>query len=244
MHRFYADPRNSDSNCFFLTPEDSIHALKVLRMRAGDLAEIISREQRYTARIENITGSMVELHPLSVLPSTEPHLCITLFQGLPKGDKMDWIVQKAVELGVSRIIPVSFSRCVVRFSEKEACRKQERWQKIAREAGKQSGRCRIPDILSPVSIQALPDYVSLCERTAVPWEECTAGGPVAFARRNPSLLSLGVVIGPEGGIASEEMHFLSGLGCEPVTLGKRILRTETAGLAALSVFFGLYGEME
>ena len=244
MHRFYADPRISDSNCFFLTPEDAIHALKVLRMQVGDQAEIICREERYTARIENISDSLVELRPLSVLPSTEPRLSVTLFQGLPKGDKMDWIVQKAVELGASRIIPVAFSRCVVRLNEKEAARKQERWQKIAREAGKQSGRCRIPEVLSPVSFRAMPDFIRTCDRTAVPWEECPEGGPLSFVKRNPSLSSLGVVIGPEGGISPEEMQVLAGFGGEPVTLGKRILRTETAGLAALSVFFGLYGEME
>ena len=157
---------------------------------------------------------------------------------------MDWIVQKSVELGVARIVPVAFSRCVVRLSEKDGAKKQERWQKIAREAGKQSGRCIVPEVLPPVSLKKLPDLFDECEQVAVPWEECPNRGPLAFAKEYPRLRSLGIVIGPEGGIAPEEMEQLTAFGGKPITLGKRILRTETAGLAALSVFFGLYGEME
>ena len=244
LHHFYADPDRSDEQRFVLAAEDAQHALKVLRMQPGDEAEIIFRGSRYRAGIRCISEEGVELCPLSALSSTEPRLAVTLFQGIPKGDKMDWVVRKNVEMGISRIVPVVFSRCVVRLSEKDAVRKQERWQKIAREAGKQSGRCRIPEVLPPVSVSSLPALFSSCEQVAVPWEECTEGGPLAYVRRHPSLSSLGIVIGPEGGISPEEIEQFTASGCETLTLGKRILRTETAGLAALSVFFGLYGEME
>ncbi len=244
MHRFYADPEKSEGDVFVLTPEDARHALKVLRMKEGDQAEIILKENRFSARITEASDVLVKFLAESSLPSTEPSLSVTLFQGLPKADKMDWIVQKAVELGVTRIVPVTFSRCVVRLNEKDSVKKQERWQKIAREAGKQSGRCIIPMVLPPVSFKSLPDLFATCEQLAILWEECKTGGPLAFAAAYPRLHSLGIVIGPEGGITPEEMDELIAFGGKPMTLGKRILRTETAGLAALSVFFGLYGEME
>lgn len=244
MHRFYADPDLSDDKCFVLTQEDTVHALKVLRMHTGDRAEVISGGNRFLAEIGSTVSERTELHPIELLPSTEPHLSVTLFQGIPKSDKMDWIVQKATELGAVRIVPVSFSRCVVRLNAKEAQKKQERWQKIAREAGKQSGRCRIPEVLLPLSVKSMLDLFPSYDRVTVPWEDCPEGGPLAFVKRHPSLSSLGIVIGPEGGIAPEEIFSMAEAGGEPVTLGKRILRTETAGLAALSVFSALYGEME
>ena len=244
MHRFFADPQKTDQQRLILTPEDTAHALKVLRMKPGDPAEVVFHETRYQAEMVSVSDGVAELRPLSVLPSTEPRLRITLFQGLPKSDKMDWIIQKSVELGVLRVVPVAFSRSVVQLNDQDGEKKQKRWQKIAREAGKQSGRCIIPEVSAPVSFGKLPALFSCCDCVAVPWEECPEGGPLAFVSRHPSLLSLGIVIGPEGGISPEEIQQLTACGCEPVTLGKRILRTETAGIAALSVFFGLYGEME
>ena len=244
MHRFYADPDCSDAELFRLDDADTRHAVKVLRLQPGDLVEVIFGGRRYLAQIRELSPAGVSLFPTEELPSTEPRLSLTLFQGLPKSDKMDWIVQKSVELGVSRIVPVLFSRCVVHPDVRESGKKLDRWRKIAREAGKQSGRCVVPEILSPVSFSSLPGLLSGCEKVAVPWENCPAGGPLSFFSRHPSLSSLGIVIGPEGGISGEEADALLCSGCETVTLGPRILRTETAGLAAASVFFGLYGEME
>ena len=244
MHRFYADPSQSSEDCLMLSQEDARHAVRVLRLQPGDEAEVILQGKRYLSRIAGISDQAVRLTPVSMLPSTEPRLQVTLFQGIPKGDKMDWIVQKNVELGISRIVPVLFSRCVIHLDGKDFLRKQERWQKIAREAGKQSGRCLIPEICAPVPFSALSGYLDACEKVAVPWEECPEGSPLAFVKHHPSLSSLGIVIGPEGGIAPEEMRQMAQHNCEAITLGKRILRTETAGLVSLSVFFGLYGEME
>ena len=244
MHRFYPDPNRSRDDLEFLTPEDSRHALTVLRLKAGDQVTVISGGLPFLAEIVGEEDRIVCVRKHTPLPSAEPKLSVTLFQGIPKADKMDWIVQKATELGAVRIIPVAFSRCVVRLNEKEGAKKQERWQKIAREAGKQSGRCVIPEVFAPVPFKALQDLFPSCGCVAVPWEDCSEGGPIAFHRRHPNLSSAGIVIGPEGGISPDEIREMSGWGAEPVTLGKRILRTETAGLAALSVFFGLYGEME
>ena len=243
MHRFYADPERSDACNFYLTSDDAHHAVSVLRLHPGDNAEVFFRGERWICELSSY-GRDVILSPVKKLSSTEASLSITLFQGLPKGDKMEWIIQKAVELGVYRIVPVAFSRCVVKMNDTDAVRKRDRWQKIAREAGKQSGRCIVPEVLSPVPLSALPPYFAQCDRIAVPWEECSGGGPLSFAGRFPSISSLGIVIGPEGGISADEMDLFLRLGCDPVTLGKRILRTETAAVAAISVFSGLYGEME
>ena len=244
MHRFYADPDLSADSYFILDPEDTRHAVKVLRMQCGDQAEIIFGNTRYLSVVEKCSTDHVVLSPVKALPSTEPSLSVTLFQGLPKGDKMDWIVQKAVEIGAVRIVPVSFSRCVVHLNENDAVKKTARWSKIAREAGKQSGRCIVPEVLPPVSPEKFSALLSSCGKVAVPWEECRENGPLSFFRKHPVLSSLGIVIGPEGGLSPEEIGRMTDAGCEPVTLGKRILRTETAGLTALSVFLGLYGEME
>ncbi len=244
MHRFFANPSVSDCNRFFLNNEDVFHAVRVLRLHPGDQAEIMFSGNRYLSQINQISSDNVSLVPIKLLPSTEPSLSITLFQGLPKSDKMDFIIQKSVELGAVKIVPVIFSRSVIRLNDKDAEKKRDRWQKIACEAGKQSGRCIIPEISPVCPVSNLNTHFSLCDKIVVPWEECVEGGPLSFCRNNPGLSSLGIVIGPEGGISADEMNGFLKYGCEAITLGKRILRTETAGLASMSVFFGLYGEME
>ena len=244
MHRFFAEPLPTDDSCFCLSPEDTKHALSVLRLKAGDPAEIISGGNLWSAVILSADHPQVVLRRLELLPSPEPSLSVTLYQGLPKSDKMDWIVQKATELGVSRIVPVMTERCVVRFSASDAAHKLTRWRKIAREACKQSGRCVIPEITDPRRLSGLPSLLAEEDRVIVPWEEAAGFGPLAFRQSCPELSSLGIIIGPEGGIDREEMAYLREQGCLPLTLGKRILRTETAGLAALSAIMSLYGEMD
>ena len=244
MHRFYADPDRSGCETAFLTPEDSRHALTVLRLKPGDHIEIILDGCRYESELDSGEGRDVSARILSPLPSTEPVLSVTLFQGLPKADKMDMIVQKSTELGVRRIVPVLMNRCVAKPDPKDMARKLDRWKKIAREAGKQSGRCLITDIAEPVRLNMLPDDADLPAVNIVPWEEAAGFGPLAFRKSRPEISSLGILIGPEGGIEKEEIRLLQSAGFIPVTLGKRILRTETAGLAAVSAFMSLYGEME
>ena len=244
MHRFYADPSRTDDNRCYLTPEDARHALTVLRLKAGQHVELFRGRERWEAEIVSTDSRDVCVRLLSLLPSTEPELSVTLFQGLPKADKMDWIVQKATELGVCRVVPVLMNRCVSRPEPKDFIRKLDRWRKIIREAGKQSGRCVIPDITEPVDLRSLPAFSVLPEVSIVPWEDADGFGPLAFRAAHPVLSSLGILIGPEGGIESEEISFLRSAGFIPLTLGKRILRTETAGLAAVSAFMSLYGEME
>ncbi len=244
MHRFYADPELSTEETAILTTEDAKHALTVLRLKTGSRIEIILSCRRWEAEISCADSHHVSARILSPLPSTEPCLSITLFQGLPKADKMDLIVQKSTELGVTRIVPVCMRRCIVKSEPKDMLRKVDRWRKIAREAGKQSGRCIIPEISEPVMLHRLADSVVLPVRNVVPWEEASGLGPLAFRNASPSPPSLGILIGPEGGIEKDEIDTLRLAGFEPITLGKRILRTETAGIAAIAAFMSIYGEME
>ena len=243
MHRFYADESRSSASVAYLTPEDAHHALNVLRLRSGDQVEVFLAGARYLSSIRCSAPGEVSLNLERLLPSTEPQIRIVLFQGLPKGDKMDWIIQKSVELGISGIVPVEMSRSVLRLSGDSGARKAERWQRIAREAGKQSGRCLIPAVSAPVALNHIAPQLSGLDAVIVPWECSEAYGPAAFARDFPSPQSLGIFIGPEGGISEEEIDFLKRLSVLPITLGPRILRTETAGIATISALLALYGEM-
>ena len=150
MHRFYADGLGEIGSLVTLSEEDARHASRVLRMQPGDAAELFLHGRRFSAEIAEMTAEGVTARLISELPSTEATLRITLYQGLPKAEKMELIVQKAVELGAARVVPVAMSRCVVQLSVKDGAKKQERWQKIAREACKQSGRCQMMAVDAPI----------------------------------------------------------------------------------------------
>ena len=244
MHRFYADPENCVDNIVSLPEEDARHACTVLRMKPGQPAEIFMGGNRWFAEMLFVSPKDVRLRLLSPLPSTEPSVFVTLYQGLPKSDKMDLIMQKAVELGVSRIVPVLMERCVSRPDPKDSARKLERWRKIVREAGKQSGRCLVPEVSDILTLKQVLQDPDLPEVNIVPWESAEGIGPLSFSKSHPVLSSIGIMIGPEGGIDPDEISLLQASGFIPVTLGKRILRTETAGLAAVSAIMCLYGEMD
>ncbi len=244
MHSFFADPGRCDGEHVFLTEEEARHAVTVLRLKTGQHVEVILNNQRYEAEISCMDRRDVNVRLICPLSSTEPVLSVTLFQGLPKGDKMDLIVQKATELGVFRIVPVIMNRCVAKLQPSESARRLERWSRISREAVKQSCRSVIPIISPPVALQDLLCVEDFPPANIVPWENAAGYGPLAFRNEHPSLSSLGILVGPEGGIAEEEIRFLQDIGFVCITLGKRILRTETAGLAAVAAFMGLYGEME
>lgn len=241
MHRFYAE---ETAEGIFLSSEDSYHALRVLRLHSGCEVEVFLADRRWSAVLADTDSPRVRLRLVAPLASTESRLRITLFQGLPKADKMDLIVQKATELGADRIVPVRMNRCIVRLDDRETEKKVERWQKIVREACKQSGRCHIPEVTHPISLNELCQDLQSFQASVVPWEDADSLGPAGFAASHAGLSSLGIVIGPEGGIEPEEIRLMESAGCIPLTLGPRILRTETAGLAVVSAMMALYGEME
>ena len=243
MHRFYADDTPAADGLVRLGEEDAHHASRVLRMKPGDAAEVFMHGKRFFAEIASMEGA-VTLRLLDELPSTEARLRVTLYQGLPKAEKMELIVQKAVELGAAAVVPVSMSRCVVQLNQKDGAKKQERWQRIAREACKQSGRCLQMQVEAPISFKELVRRLPGHEAAIVPWEDARGYSLPRLREELPHLTELAMVIGPEGGMSQEEVAQMRSALCRPVTLGPRILRTETAGLAALSALFCLYGDMD
>ena len=238
MHRFFAE--RLDESTAWLLPEEEAHALRVLRLRPGDACQALLEGQVYAATIREISPR-VTLTLTNALPSPEPTVSITLYQGIPKGEKMDYIAQKCTEAGVCRIVPVTFSRCVTNWDGKDTAKKQARFQRIAAEAAKQSGRAVTPEVSLPLSFGELYEQVSVHDLILVPWEEEHGNGIRANWRGEKDVA---IIIGPEGGMSPEEIDRLKAAGAKPVTLGPRIFRTETAGLASVISLLTLSGDME
>ena len=238
MHRFFAE-RLGEKEAL-LSREESQHALRVLRMEKGDACQAILEGSIYAAEISE-TGEQVKLQLFDELPSPEATVRITLYQGLPKGDKMEYILQKCTELGVHRFVPVTFSRCVVKWEKKDNEKKLPRFQRIVMEAAKQSGRAVIPMVESPITLAELCSRIPGHEKAFIPWEEERGRG---IRAKWQGERDVAIIIGPEGGMDEKEVEKMAASGAVPVTLGPRILRTETAGLAAAASLFTISGDME
>jgi len=247
MHRFFADESGIVKGYARLNAEDSAHALRVLRLETGEEIELVCAPERYLAVIERADMEGVLVRVLERLRETEARTRVTLFQGLPKADKMELIAQKLTELGAAAIQPAAMERCVVKLEGKDAGKKTERWQKIAREAVKQCARIDVPEILEPKKLSALTADFAALDVLIVPWEDARDGSIRACLEpfKEKEELSVGVLIGPEGGISEKEAKWLcENAGAKLVTLGPRILRTETAAIAAVTMIMTLRGEME
>ena len=247
MHRFFADENGIDHGTACLNIEDSRHALRVLRLATGDEVELVCAPGRYLAQITGETDGLVQVKILQALRQTEARTQVTLYQGLPKADKMEMIAQKTTELGVYAIRPVAMERCVVKLEGKDAGKKVERWQKIAREAVKQCARVSVPEVLEPRKLTQLEEELAQLDLLIVPWEDARDGSirQALAPFEGREALRVGILIGPEGGISGQEAHWLAeNAGAKLVTLGPRILRTETAGLCALTMVMAFRGEME
>lgn len=240
MPRFFIDSVSGDSAV--ITGEDAAHISRSLRMKEGEhLVLCDGRGMDYTCRIHEFSGGNVHVTVESSERSkSEPEMRITLFQGLPKGDKMDLIVQKSVELGVHEIVPVLTDRCVARPDAASARKKRERWQKIAHEAAKQSGRGVIPAVHAVCSLQEAAQKAKELETSLVFYE---GGGGKIAEHVCSNMKSAAVFVGPEGGFEEAEVELLKVHGSKQTTLGPRILRTETAPLAAISVILFICGSI-
>lgn len=240
MQRFFVEPHQIDegNQSIRVVGSDVNHMKNVLRMKAGEEVWISDGEEKeYHCEITCFEDEEAVLKILETLESEyELPNKIYLFQGLPKGDKMELIIQKAVELGVHEIIPVEMKRCVVKLDAKKADKKIARWQQISESAAKQSKRMLIPEVHSVMTYKEAMKYAAELDVALVPYE--LAKG-MKETRELISAIqpgqSVGIFIGPEGGFEEAEIELALESGAKPITLGKRILRTETAGLTTLSV---------
>lgn len=238
MYQFFVEDWQIADSAVTIEGSDVNHIRNVLRMKAGEKVRIsTSSGKNYFCRLSEIGEAMVQADILEELSEgTELPNKIYLFQGLPKGDKMELIIQKAVELGAYEMIPVSMKNCVVKLDAKKAENKVRRWQEIAKSAAKQSKRSLIPEIRTPLTYRQAVEAAKELDVVFIPYEN--ERGMAATREAVEQLKagqSIGIFIGPEGGFALEEIELAKKEGMQLISLGKRILRTETAGLATLAV---------
>ena len=238
MHHFFVTPDQVDEKNIYIEGSDVNHMRNVLRMKTGGQVEVSDGNNlKYLCEIVDYETDRAVLKILERRKAdTELSSKLYLFQGLPKSDKMELIVQKAVELGAYEIVPVATKRCVVKLDAKKAEKKVERWNSIAESAAKQAGRSMIPEVSEVMSYQAALRMAKELDVVLIPYELAEGMEETkAVIKAMKSGQSVGIFIGPEGGFEQEEVEEAVMQGAKPVTLGRRILRTETAGMAMLSI---------
>ncbi len=238
MFHFFVSPENISEKTVTVIGNDVNHIKNVLRMKIGE--KFIANDGNgasYCCEISKFSEDMIIASIVDgQLMSNELPVKLVLFQGLPKADKLELIIQKGVELGVSEIYPVEMSRCVVKLDEKKKKSKTARWQSISESAAKQSGRTVIPEIHEPVSFANALKIAESVDLLLVPYEcaDSMAALKDKISKVKESM-TVGIFIGPEGGYEESEIEKAKAAGGEIVSLGKRILRTETASIAALAI---------
>ena len=238
MHRFFAEPGQIGEKEIVITGADVNHIRNVLRMRTGEEVLIADgRGAEYRCKLTDLSENEVRAQILWKLDgNAELASAVTLFQGLPKSDKMDLIVQKCVELGVDRIVPVSTKRAVVKLDAKKEETRLKRWNTISESAAKQSGRGVIPEVSGVMSFEKALAEAKTLDVLLIPYERAEH---MTETRRVMGEIrpgqSVGIFIGPEGGFEESEVEEAVAAGARAITLGRRILRTETAGLAVMAM---------
>lgn len=237
MFNFFAGENSRNGNCYYIEGADLNHIKNVLRMKAGDrflvsdkgvssLCELVSADDCCA-----VAEIIEENYQNTELPAE-----IHLFQGLPKADKMELIIQKCTELGVHRIIPCEMHRCVVRIDDKKKKSKIQRWQAISESAAKQSKRSIIPEVADVLPFNLLKEIIGDFDLFIVPYEnERGMEATKETLDRIRKGMKIGILIGPEGGFEEKEMSALVEKGALPLSLGSRILRTETAAITAVGM---------
>lgn len=238
MHHFFVTPEQVKEEQIWIEGSDVNHIKNVLRMKIGEELHISDgNNKKYLCEIESMSSDAVcALIKAELVSDTELPSKIYLFQGLPKSDKMELIVQKAVELGVYEIIPVATKRAVVKLDDKKAAKKVERWNSISEGGAKQSGRNVVPEVKPVMSYKEAMQYAKALDIVLIPYE--LAEGMDETRQIIEAIRpgqSVGIFIGPEGGFETAEVEYALEQGAKAITLGKRILRTETAGLTTLSI---------
>ena len=237
MPKFFIEANQMQENKITLLGEDVNHIANVLRKKVGDEINIcnISTSENFLCQIEEINKDFITCKKQKVVQTnTESNTEVTIFQGLPKAEKMELIIQKCTELGAKYFVPVQMERCVVKLDSKSQAKKIERWNKIAETAAKQSGRNFIPKVENLINLQNLLNLIQKYDIVLLAYEDFTFK-EVVQTLKNKENLKVGIIIGPEGGIDIKEVKQLEEAGAKIITLGKRILRTETVALAMTSI---------
>jgi len=240
MPKFFIESNQINNNTIKIKGEDVNHIANVLRKQIGDELNICN-----STTSDNFLCKIIEINKESIIcdiierienkSDNSPN--ITIFQGLPKADKMELIIQKCTELGVNEFVPLQMERCVVKLDSKNEAKKIERWQKIAETAAKQCGRNNIPKVENLINIKKLCNLLDKYDIVLVAYEQEKEKTLKIKLKdiKDKKNINIAVVIGPEGGIEASEIEELKDSGAEIITLGERILRTETVGIAMASI---------
>lgn len=245
MYNFFVNDENRQGDCYFISGADFNHIKNVLRMNVGDTFLVSENGVSNLCKIESFEGDTVTAKIIEEnYNDTNLPIKIYLFQGLPKADKMELIIQKTVELGVRKIIPVEMSRCVIKLDDKKKKSKVMRWQGISESAAKQSKRNSIPEISEVLTYKEALEKAKELDLLLVPYESKNGMEDTKSALAEiKSGMSVGILIGPEGGFEESEVEKAFQIGGKVISLGKRILRTETAAITSVAMCM-LYAETE
>ena len=239
MPRFFIKTEQIRDNEIIIIGEDVKHIKNVLRKQTGDSLEICNQQTgiTYKCQISDLQEDKILTNIIDKIDSEENKIKVDIYQGLPKSDKMELIIQKSIELGVNAIIPVEMKRCVVKLDLKSENKKIERWQKIAESAAKQSGRNFVPEIRNIVKIEEIAKLTNTYDSIIVCYENEKENyiKNELLKLKNKENVKIAVVIGPDGGLEEKDVEYLKQNGASVVTLGNRILRTETVALNLLSI---------
>ena len=250
MPKFFVKNNQVNNETITIIGEDVNHIKNVLRLNIDDNIQICNVDTaiNYTCGISKISNEAIECIIFNKIESSsEPNIHINIFQGIPKSDKMELIIQKAVELGANEITPVEMKRCVSKIEEKSKNKKIERWQKISEVASKQSGRDRIPKINQIITVKNICNLASEYDIVLLAYENekqnTLKSELLKIKDKTKEKLKIGVIIGPEGGLDIEEVQLLKENGAKVITLGKRILRTETVAFTLTSIIMYELGDL-
>ncbi len=229
MPRFFVRTNQISNDNIDIIGEDVKHIKNVLRKQIGDKVEVCNQDtgDSYKCEIKNFSEDEIKTNIIEKLKNIQEKVQVDIYQGLPKSDKMELIIQKSVELGANAIIPVNMKRCVVKLEGKDEAKKTDRWQKIAESAAKQCGRSFIPEVKNLIN-----EYDAIIVAYENEKENTLKS---ELQKLNSANLKIGIVIGPEGGLEESDIKLLRENGARIVTLGNRILRTETVALNVLSI---------
>ena len=240
MPRFFVIKNMIQDGFATISGNDAYHIGRSLRMAVGDEIYVSDGEgKEYLAKLTKIRDDECTAEIISESASSEPEMNITLYMAYPKGDKLETVIQKAVELGATRIVPFESSRCIKRPKADKVAKQGERLSKIAEEAAKQCGRCIVPEVSLPLSYSAMLKDAESAELKLICYEkESDLSIKALLTQKKPE--SIAIIVGCEGGFSPEEVAEAINAGCHSVTLGKRILRCETAPSAVLSMILYQY----